>query len=76
MSSVTFMLDLWYRASPYVYFVVGVVATMFSNSAMGFASCALLVALSVTILGLRRASRSPAQQKHRKYARPRSPHAG
>jgi hypothetical protein len=70
MSPVTWMLNLWYRASPYVYLVVGLLATMFSTSATGFASCALLVAMSVTILCLRRAYRSPEQQKLRKYARP------
>ena len=64
--------DLWYETSPYVYFIVGVVAMLFSTSASGFAFSTLLLVVAVTIVSMRHTYRSPEQQKYRKYSRPRS----
>jgi hypothetical protein len=64
--------DLWYETSPYVYFIVGVVAMLFSTSASGFAFSTLLLVVAITIVAMRRTYRSPEQQEFRKYSRPRS----
>jgi hypothetical protein len=72
MSLVKVSQDLWYETSPYVYFIVGVVAMLFSTSASGFAFSTLLLVVAVTIVSMRHTYRSPEQQKYRKYSRPRS----
>jgi MFS-type transporter involved in bile tolerance (Atg22 family) len=61
---------LWYEASPYAYFVVGLASALFSNSDVGFVFSALLLTASFTILRLRRIHRSPARVESRKYSRP------
>ena len=61
---------LWYEASPYAYFVVGLASALFSNSVVGFVFSALLLTASFTILRLRRIHRSPARVESRKYSRP------
>ena len=61
---------LWYETSPYVYFVFGLSATLFSHSAVGLAFSATLVSAAATIVCLRQIYRSPARQRLRKYARP------
>jgi hypothetical protein len=71
MSVLKWVLDLWYEASPYVYFVVGLASMLFSTSAPGFAFSTLLVVVAATIFSLRRIYRSPERQKYRKYSRPR-----
>ena len=38
MSAVKVGLDLWYETSPYVYFIVGVIAMLFSTSAPGLSA--------------------------------------
>jgi hypothetical protein len=61
---------LWYEVSPYLYFLVGLVAVLFSTSTSGFLFSAILIAIAVTLLCLRRIYRSPASEHLRKYARP------
>ena len=61
---------LWYETAPYVYFVVGLAAVLFSHSLLGFAFSLVLIAGAVTIFSLRRMYRSPARQTLRKYSRP------
>ena len=61
---------LWYETSPYVYFVVGWTAVLFSHSALGLAFSATLVCTAVAIHCRRRIYRSPDQEHLRKYARP------
>jgi hypothetical protein len=71
MSAVKVGLDLWYETSPYVYFIVGVIAMLFSTSAPGFVFSTLLLVAATTILLLRRTYRSLEQRNFRKYSRPR-----
>ena len=61
---------LWYEISPYVYFVVGLVSSLFSNSDVGLVFSALLLAASFAIVRLRRIHRSPDRLRARKYSRP------
>ena len=62
---------LWYEISPYVYLFVGLASVLFCTSTLGFVFSAILVAIAVTVLCLRRVYRSPASEKLRKYSRPR-----
>ena len=71
MSLVKRALDLWYEASPYVYFICGVGSMLFSTSASGFGFSMLLIVVAATIFWLRRTHRNPERQKFRKYSRPR-----
>ena len=63
---------LWYEASPYVYFVTALGATLFSSSNSGLLFSALLLTATFSILRLRRIYRSPENETLRKYSRPRS----
>ena len=60
---------LWYEASPYVYFVVGLLSAAFSNSDVGFVFSALLLTASFAVLRLRRIYRRPHRVQFRKYSR-------